>query len=167
MAARLLHRSEGRAWIRLEQNTACVCRLQGVSGLEASYDSAEVGLPMCQVAPAAAKRSLPDMEVCLSPALPQPDGLPSFGSTLPNKGLQKARRPKKPPTPRGTPALRASFSGACLLQSPQRHASDHVEVTARSSGSGFRVFLHPSQVQSCLEHKRGLFQVSRNLSAVL
>lgn len=52
------------------------------------------------------------MEVCLSPALPLPGGPPSFGSSLPNKGLQKARRPKKPPTPRGTPGLRASLSGA-------------------------------------------------------
>ena len=51
------------------------------------------------------------MEVCLSPALPLPEGPPSFGSSLPNKGFQKARRPKRPPTPRGAPAFRASFSG--------------------------------------------------------
>ena len=55
------------------------------------------------------------MEVCLSPAVPLSEGLPSFGSTLPNKGLQKARRPKKPPTPRGVPAIRSSFSGVLFL----------------------------------------------------
>lgn len=64
-----------------------------------------------QVKPLLAKGSIPDVEVCLSPALPLPEGPPSFGSSLPNKGFQKARRPKRPPTPRGAPAFRASLSG--------------------------------------------------------
>lgn len=102
----------------------CLPAAKNFPGLRGFMNSQNGGLPMCQVAPAAAKRSLPDMEVCLSPALPPADGPPSFGSTLPNKGLHKARRPKKPPTPRGTPALRASFSGTLVPQSYQRHVSD-------------------------------------------
>ena len=67
---------------------------------------------MLQRAAKAGKLSVPEMDMCLSPALPLADELPSFGAAQQNKGFQKARRPKRPPTPRGPDPARASFSGA-------------------------------------------------------
>ena len=67
---------------------------------------------MLQRAGKAGKLSVPEMDMCLSPALPLADELPSFGAAQQKKGFQKAWRPKRSPTPRGPDLAIASFSGA-------------------------------------------------------